>query len=152
MQNLDLKYLHKKKLCINPFRWWQSWAGCHRGQRVPTSSLLKSPSEPCIKIFLSSLISVYTVSFKDDKASSHSKTGHGREVHQGAEKRVKSSSVCHRCLRKPGSGLFTGCFWLWHVWGCETSSWWTAQTFCCSRQRDTRTGDLQCECVHVCAS
>lgn len=23
MQNLDLKYLHKKKLCINPFRWWQ---------------------------------------------------------------------------------------------------------------------------------
>lgn len=21
MQNLDLKYLHKKKLCINPFRW-----------------------------------------------------------------------------------------------------------------------------------
>lgn len=40
MQNLDLKYLHKKKLCINPFRWWQkSWAGCNRGQRVPTKFL-----------------------------------------------------------------------------------------------------------------
>lgn len=115
MQNLDLKYLHKKKLCINPFRWWQSWAGCHRGQRVPTSSLLKSPSEPCIKIFLSSLISVYTISFKDDKASSHSKTGHGRGVHQGAEKRVKSSSVCHRCLRKPGLGLF---HWLFLALAC----------------------------------
>lgn len=50
MQNLDLKYLHKKKPCINPFRCWQSRAGCLRGQRVPTSSLLRSPSEPCIKI------------------------------------------------------------------------------------------------------
>lgn len=116
MQDLDLKYLHKKKPCINPFRWWQSRAGCHRGQRVPASSLLRSPSEPCIKILFSkSLISVYTVLSKDDKDSSHSKTGHGRGVRRRAGKRVESSSVRQRRHRSPGSGLF---HWLFLALAC----------------------------------
>lgn len=155
MQDLDLKYLHKKKPCINPFRWWRSRAGSHRGQRVSREFLAEISKWTVYQNSFFRRVSSRFIQFylKMIKTRLTAKQATEEEFIEG-QGRGSSPPVYANVVAavRQARGSFTGCFWLWHVWGCETSGWWTAQTFCCSRQRGTRTGGLQCECVHVCAS